>query len=90
MQVYGQQSRLQKYCKFFRKQHTVDKFDAVITQLEEHSDKAWELADDLTRMPVRRRGMRGSFSLGLATSSITGPANSNVFDSAECAGDFSH
>ena len=86
-QVYGQQSRLQKYCKFFRKQHTIDKFDAVITQLEEHSDKAWELADDNTRMPLRRRGMRASFSQGLANTSITNTANSNVFDSAECAGD---
>ena len=86
LQVYGQQSRLQKYCKFFRKQHTVDKFDVVITQLEEHSDKAWQLADDVARMPVRRRALRGSFSQGLASTSVNGAANSNVFDSAECAG----
>ncbi len=85
LQVYGQQTRLQKYCKFFRKQHTIDKFDSVINQLDEHSEKAWQLANN-NAMPMRRRGMRASFSQGLQTSSFVGPTDSNVFDSAECAG----
>lgn len=83
--MYGQQTRLQKYCKFFRKQHTIDKFDSVINQLDEHSEKAWQLADN-NAMPMRRRGMRASFSQGLQTSSFVGPTDSSVFDSAECAG----
>ncbi len=85
MQVYGQQTRLQKYCKFFRKQHTIDKFDSVINQLDEHSEKAWQLADN-NAMPMRRRGIRASFSQGLQTNSFVGPTDSKVFDSAECAG----
>jgi len=85
LQVYGQQTRLQKYCKFFRKQHTIDKFDSVINQLDEHSEKAWQLANN-NAMPVRRRGMHASFSQGLQTSGFVGPTDSNVFDSAECAG----
>ncbi|DBA69568.1 TPA: hypothetical protein ACH3X2_012650 [Trebouxia sp. C0005] len=84
VKVYGQQTRLQKYCKFFRKQHTIDKFDSVINQLDEHSEKAWQLADN-NAMPMRRRGMRASFSQGLQTSSFVGPTDSSVFDSAECA-----
>jgi len=83
--VYGQQSRLQKYCKFFRKQHTIDKFDAVISQLDEHSEKAWQLADSNNHMPVRRRGVRASFSQGLQTTSVSAAADSSMFDSAECA-----
>ncbi len=83
--MYGQQTRLRKYCKFFRKQHTIDKFDSVISQLDEHSEKAWQLADN-DAMPMRRRGMRASFSQSLQTSSFVGPTDSNVFDSAECAG----
>ncbi|DBB01174.1 hypothetical protein WJX77_003342 [Trebouxia sp. C0004] len=84
VKVYGQQTRLQKYCKFFRKQHTIGKFDSVINQLDEHSEKAWQLADNHV-MPLRRRGMRASFSQGLQTSSFVRPTDSNVFDSAECA-----
>ena len=85
IQVYGQQSRLQKYCKFFRKQHTIDKFNAVIDQLDEHSEKAWQLADTHS-VPVRRRGMRSSFSQGLQRSSISTPADSVILDSADCPG----
>lgn len=84
LQVYGQQTRLQKYCKFFRKQHTIDKFDAVINQLDEHTEKAWQLADN--SISVRRRGMRASFSQGLQTLSVSTVTDSNVFDSAERAG----
>lgn len=84
LQVYGQQTRLQKYCKFFRKQHTIDKFDAVINQLDEHTEKAWQLTDN--SISVRRRGMRASFSQGLQTLSVSTAADSNVFDSAERAG----
>ena len=86
-QVYGQQNRLQKYCKFFRKQHTIDKFDAVIEQLDEHSERAWQLADTFD-MPVRRRGMPASFSQGLQRDS-SGPilSESDVFDKAAFPGD---
>ncbi|KAL0047223.1 hypothetical protein WJX82_010034 [Trebouxia sp. C0006] len=84
VKVYGQQTRLQKYCKFFRKQHTIDKFDSVINQLDEHSENAWQLANN-NAMPVRRRGMHASFSQRLQTSGFVGPTDSNVFDSAKCA-----
>lgn len=82
--MYGQQTRLQKYCKFFRKQHTIVKFDSVIHQLDEHSEQAWQLADN-NAMPLQRRGMRASFTQGLQTSSAVGPNDSNVVDSAEGA-----
>ena len=77
--MYGQQTRVQKYCKFFRKQHTIDKFDAVIEQLDEHSEKAWQLADS-NNMAVRRRGMRASFSQGLQRSNVAASSNSVFFD----------
>lgn len=81
-QVYGQQNRLQKYCKFFYKQHTIDKFDAVIAQLDEHSERAWQLADR-SDMPVRRRGTRSSFSQGLQRdSSGLASADSVEFEKA--------
>ena len=86
LQVYGQQNRLQKCCKFFRKQHTIDKFDAVINQLDQHSEKAWQLADDNNHMLMRRRGLRPSFSQALQTTSPVGTADGNLYDSAECAG----
>lgn len=86
-QAYGQQNRLQKYCKFLRKQHTIDKFHAVIEQLDEHSERAWQLADT-AHMPVRRRGMRSSFSQGLQRdSSSLVPADSVGFEKAACPGD---
>ena len=81
-QVYGQQNRLQKYCKFFYKQHTIDKFDAVIAQLDEHSERAWQLADT-SDMPVRRRETRSSFSQGLQRdSSGLASADSVEFEKA--------
>ena len=83
--MYGQQTRLQKYCKFFRKQHTIDKFDAVIEQLDQHSERAWQLADTYD-VPVRRRGMRASFSQGLQKSSISAPADSAVLENTERPG----
>lgn len=80
---------MQKYCKFFRKQHTIDKFDAVIQQLDEHSERAWQLADT-ANMPVRRRGMRSSFLQGLQRdSSGLVPADSVDLEKAARLGDFS-
>lgn len=85
-QVYGQQTRLQKYCKFFRKQRTIDKFDAVIQQLDEHSERAWQLADS-SKTLLRRRGMRASFSQGLQrNSSDSAPTDSAVLDNAYGSG----
>lgn len=82
---------MQKYCKFFRRQHMLDKLNSTIQQLDEHSDMAWKLQDN--DMVLRRRGMRASFTKGpsvydasLSADSI-GPRDSTVLDSADCAGE---
>ena len=89
-QTYGQQSRLQKYCKAFRRQHIIDKFDSTIQQLDEHSETAWKLQDN--DMILRRRGMRASFSKGpsIHTSSMSmdsiDPGDGSASGAAELAG----
>ena len=92
-QTYGQQSRVQKYCKFFRRQHMLDKFDSTIQQLDEHSETAWKLQD--SDVVMRRRGMRASFTKGPSiysnpslSADNVGPRDSMVLDSADCAGNF--
>lgn len=89
-QAYGQQSRLQKYCKFFRRQHMLDKFDSTIQQLDEHNEMAWKLQDN--DMVLRRRGMRASFTKGPSVYSpslsadSTGPNDSTVLGNGGGAG----
>ena len=43
LQVYGTQSRLRKWAKCLRRQHTIDKFDQVLQRLDELTEQVGEL-----------------------------------------------
>lgn len=42
-QVYGTQSRLRKWAKCLRRQHTIDKFDQVLQRLDELTEQVGQL-----------------------------------------------
>ena len=58
--MYGTQSRLRKWAKCLRRQHTIDKFDQVLQRLD-------ELTEQVGKLQQAKQGCHTEMSGGKAT-----------------------